>query len=63
MNISSYSEEQKTDYYSQYRQVDKEIRIIKEQGFSNVLLTDIYPKEANRWENTHFYAITAELSV
>ena len=32
----------------------------KEIGFKNIEKFDIYPPEANRWNNTHFYAIIAE---
>jgi hypothetical protein len=59
--VSGYSEELKTDYYSQYRHIDKEVDILKKVGFKNVEVIDIYPPECNRWENTHFYAIVANL--
>lgn len=60
--VSGYSEEQKTNYYAHYRHIDKEVKILKTIGFKNIEVTDIYPLECNRWENTHFYAITAEKS-
>jgi predicted TPR repeat methyltransferase len=59
--VSGYSEELKTDYYSQYRHIDKEVDILKKVGFKIVEVIDIYPPECNRWENTHFYAIVANL--
>jgi SAM-dependent methyltransferase len=58
--ISGYSDELKTDYYSQYRHLKKEINILKKIGYKNIKSIDIYPPECNRWNNTHFYAITAE---
>ena len=58
--VAGYSEEQKTDYYAQYRHIDKEINLLKEIGFKNVEKIDIYPPEANRWNNTHFWAIVGE---
>lgn len=58
--ISGYSQELKTDYYAWYRHIDKEVAILKQIGFKNIEVVDIYPPEANRWNNTHFYAIVAE---
>lgn len=58
--IAGYSEEQKTDYFSQYRHLDKEVLLLENLGFKNVEAFDIYPPEANRWQNTHFYAIVAD---
>ncbi len=55
--VEGYSEEQKTDYFSQYRYIEKEINMLKDIGFKDIETFDIYPPEANRWENTHFYAI------
>ncbi|MCR5266681.1 MAG: class I SAM-dependent methyltransferase [Cyanobacteria bacterium RUI128] len=55
---SGYSEEQKADYFSEYRHIDKETNMLKTAGFDNLEITDIYPAYANRWNNTHFYAIT-----
>jgi 16S rRNA A1518/A1519 N6-dimethyltransferase RsmA/KsgA/DIM1 with predicted DNA glycosylase/AP lyase activity len=60
VNVSGYSEEQKTEYYAQYRNIDKEVNMLKQTGFKNPKVTDIYPPKANRWNNTHFYAIVAE---
>ena len=57
--IEGYSKELKTDYYSQYRHINKEVYILKNLGFSNIEVFDIYPPECNRWTNTHFYAIVA----
>lgn len=54
--INGYSEELKTNYYSEYRQVDKEIALLEKVGFKNIEKVDIYPAEYNRWTNTHFYA-------
>ncbi len=59
--VNGYSEELKTDYYSEYRHIDKEVEILKSIGYKNIRVIDIYPPEANRWSNTHFYAIVANL--
>ncbi len=58
--VAGYSEEQKTEYFSEYRHLDKEVNLLENLGFKNVKTFDIYPPEANRWDNTHFYAIVAE---
>lgn len=58
--VDGYSEELNKKYYSEYRNLDKEIDVLKLIGFKNIEKYDIYPPEANRWDNTHFYAIVAE---
>lgn len=58
--VSGYSDELKTEYYSHYRHLDKEIYLLNNTGYKNIEVFDIYPPECNRWENTHFYAIVAE---
>jgi cyclopropane fatty-acyl-phospholipid synthase-like methyltransferase len=60
VDVSGYSEELKENYYSQYRHIDKEVKILETIGYKNIEIVDIYPPECNRWENTHFYAIVAE---
>ena len=60
VTVSGVSEELHRPYFSEYRHIEKEVRILKSIGFSAVGVHDIYPPEANRWENTHFYAIVAE---
>jgi len=60
VTVDGYSEEMKTNYYSCYRYIEKEVNILKDIGFKKVETVDIYPPEYNRWENTHFYAIVAE---
>ena len=58
ITVSGYSEELKCDYYSNYRYINNEINILESIGFSSIEKFDIYPDEYNRWENTHFYALT-----
>jgi len=58
--VEGWSSELKCNYFSEYRQIDSEAELLKEIGFNSVLIRDIYPKECNRWENTHFYAIIAQ---
>lgn len=59
--INGYSDELKRDYYSEYRYINNEVNLLKDIGFANTEVIDIYPPEANRWDNTHFYAIVAEM--
>lgn len=58
--VNGHSEELNTYYFSHYRQIDKEVELLKQTGFSRVEIIDIYPSEFNRWENTHFYALVCE---
>jgi len=58
--VDGYSEEQKSDYFAQYRHLQKEIEILDKIGYKNIEPFDIYPPECSRWNNTHFYAIVAE---
>jgi len=60
VDVSGFSKELQKDYFSQYRHLDKELKILEDLGYSNIEVIDIYPPEYNRWDNTHFYAIVAE---
>lgn len=60
VTVSGYSEEQKSNYFAQYRFVEKEVGILDNLGFKLQEVVDIYPPEANRWDNTHFYAIVVK---
>jgi hypothetical protein len=53
----NYSEEMATDYFAQYRTIYNEIEILASCGFKLISVSDIYPKEFNRYQNTHFFAI------
>lgn len=59
VTVDGYSEEQKTNYFAQYRFIDNEVKILQKIGFKSIQVVDIYPPESNRWTNTHFYAIVA----
>lgn len=49
-----------TTIFASYRHIDKETLLLENIGYKNIKVVDIYPPEANRWDNTHFYAIVAE---
>lgn len=58
--VEGFSYELQTNYYSNYRYINKEVNILKDIGYKNIKVIDIYPPECNRWDNTHFYAIVAD---
>lgn len=60
VTIDGFSEELQENYFAQYRFIDKEVRLLHEAGFGKIEIVDIYPKECNRWDDTHFYALVAE---
>ncbi|OCR13836.1 hypothetical protein BA918_07775 [Helicobacter pullorum] len=47
-------------YYSQYRSINSEIEILRQVGFQKVQVVDIYPPFANKWSNTHYYALVCQ---
>lgn len=57
--VNGFSENLKSDYFSEYRWIEKEKEILRSIGFKNIDHFDIYPSECNKWDNTHFYAIVA----
>lgn len=57
VTVNGYSEELHKDYFSQYRYLKNEIKLLKKIGYNDVISYDIYPAECNRWQNTHFYAL------
>lgn len=59
--VEGVSKELGRPYYSQYRYLKKELSMLKSIGFCEIEVVDIYPATANRWDNTHFYAITASV--
>ncbi len=59
VTVNGFSEEIGSNYFANYRHVEAEIALLQTFGFSDVCKFDIYPKEYNRWENTHFYALSA----
>ena len=59
--VDTYSDELKKNYYSNYRSLDNEKKLIEASGGLVVKeVVDIYPDKFNRWDNTHFYAIIAK---
>lgn len=53
----THSEELGSNYFAQYRELYFEIERLKQIGFHDIEVIDIYPSEANRWDDTHFYAL------
>lgn len=61
VDVNGFSEELQCNYYSQYRYLQTEIDILKSVGLNDIEVFDIYPPSCNRWSNTHFYALVANL--
>jgi cyclopropane fatty-acyl-phospholipid synthase-like methyltransferase len=57
VTVSGFSEELGKPYYSQYRYLEKEKQILLEAGFKNIEVSEIYPQDFNKWDNTHYWAI------
>lgn len=60
VTVDSFSEEIKTVYFSEYRTLEHEQKLLSEAGFKHFEVIDIYPSECSRWDNTHYYAVVAE---
>ena len=59
--VDGVSSELSTRYYSDYRWVEHEVKLLSDAGFHVNNVVDIYPPEFNRWDNTHFYALECSL--
>lgn len=56
--INGYSEELKSDYFTEYRKLEEEVELIKSTGFTNVEVIDEVADELNVWDNTrHYYFV------
>lgn len=55
--VVTHSDELGKDYFAEYRSVDFEVERLKGIGFISVDVVDVYPPEANRWDDTHYYAL------
>ena len=60
VNVDGYSKELQRHYYSQYRTIEEETKMLNRCGFHDISVVDIYPKEYNRWSNTHYYALVCK---
>ena len=59
--INGYSSSLGSDYFAHYRTIEAEKILLEDSGFQVLSVDDIYPKEFNKWSNTHYYAISAKL--
>lgn len=57
VEVNGYSEELECDYFAEYRQIDKEVGILRKIGFKEVTYTDELPDTINVWDNTRHYYI------
>jgi len=53
--IDGFSEELQTEYYAEYRQVDKEEALLRSLGFEAVKRYDIFPDTLNVWPDTRHF--------
>jgi SAM-dependent methyltransferase len=53
--IDKYSQQIGDNYYTYYRFLQKELKILK--SFFKVKVIDVLPKRLNPWSNTHHYAL------
>ena len=53
--IDKYSKQIGENYYTYYRHIKKELKILRK--FFKVEVIDIFPKRLNPWPNTHHYAL------
>ena len=57
VTVDGFSNNIGRNYYSNYRQVNDEINLLKDIGFNIVEKHNIYPSELNKWYNTHYFAL------
>lgn len=53
--VDGFSEELQTNYFAQYRQVDKEMALLKSVGFQEIVKFDIFPESLNVWKNSRHF--------
>ena len=56
--INGYSEELDSEYFTEYRTLETEKKILSDAGFKDIQIFDEVAKELNVWENTrHYYFV------
>lgn len=63
VHVDSISAELNTFYFSSYRSLENEKKLISDSGFFIDEIIDIYPDKFNRYPNTRYYAIVSTKSV
>jgi cyclopropane fatty-acyl-phospholipid synthase-like methyltransferase len=58
--VDGISEELGEQYFAEYRQVDSEIRLLKDIGFEKVEIHDIFPDSLNKWSNTRHFMFVCD---
>lgn len=58
--INGYSEELKTNYFAEYRQIDEEEILLKKIGFTSVDRFDIFPDTLNVWKDTRHFILVCK---
>lgn len=57
ISVDGFSEELQTDYFANFRHIDKEVAFLKSLQFASVEVFDLHGPELNKWENSHHYTI------
>jgi SAM-dependent methyltransferase len=58
--VDGFSEELQTNYFAQYRNVEKEMSYLKNLGFNSVEKFDIFSDELNVWKDTRHFIFVCE---
>tara|TARA_B100000683_G_C12354384_1_gene500352 strand:+ start:111 stop:407 length:297 start_codon:yes stop_codon:yes gene_type:complete len=58
--VNGWSDNLKAHYFANYRTLKKEVSLLESAGFDQIEIRDIYPRELNPWDNTHYYALVAK---
>ena len=58
--VNGWSDNLKAHYFANYRTLKKEVSLLEAAGFDQIEIRDIYPRELNPWDNTHYYALVAK---
>ena len=58
--VNGWSDNLKAHYFANYRTLKKEVSLLESAGFNQIEIRDIYPRELNPWDNTHYYALVAK---
>lgn len=57
ISVDGFSEELQTNYFANFRHIDKEVEFLKSLHFKSVEVFDLHGPELNKWENSHHYTI------
>jgi cyclopropane fatty-acyl-phospholipid synthase-like methyltransferase len=53
--VDGFSEELQTEYFAEYRNKEREIKLLREIGFTEIKVFDIFPDSLNVWKNSRHF--------